>query len=230
MKHIDKGSEPARLRQWRLAQSGTPQNLAYVNIPGPALAEMRAALLHEQGRLCAYTMLRIRNPKGGHIEHIEPQSRRSDLQVDYANMVYCYPGDAVSCEFGARRKGNAEGSTVTFLSPLDVNCERRLTFENDGAVSQTDANDRVAEDTLKLLDLGNAYLTNARKTAILALPIFRKGANVTAAEARRLARQSLARDANGDFPPFALALNQALTRYAKKQAARATALRTQSER
>ncbi len=87
MKFIRKAPEPRLLRQWRLENRRSPQNLSYQNIPSKAKAELRASLLEEQGHLCAYTMMRISTAERGHIEHIFAQSSRPDLEVAYSNMV-----------------------------------------------------------------------------------------------------------------------------------------------
>ena len=117
MKYIRKGPEPVRLRQWRVKQKASPQNLFYKNVPTEELAEVRDSLLEEQGWICAYTMLRLASREKGHIEHILPQSRAAASQTDYFNMVYCFPGEgAKRCEFGAHKKAGAEVSSATFLS------------------------------------------------------------------------------------------------------------------
>lgn len=227
MKFIVKGTEPAVLTQWRLENKTTPQNLAYDNMPK---AEVRVALLVEQGNLCAYSMWRLSAPDRGHIEHIRPQrlarDRRKDGEtdlsdIDYANMVYCYPGESENkCEFGARKKDSAPISHETFVSPLDPTCQSRFRFEKDGKVGANRKNDGPAIATIELLGLNADRLTKARAAAIRSLPIFQGKRLVSANEARKRARLALERDADGAFPEFAVALHQVLSRYADKRAAK----------
>ena len=226
MKHIVKGVEPAELRKWRLANKRTPQNLRYANIPKKALKEVRETLLKEQGYLCAYTMLRIGEPRKGHIEHIVAQSRDEEMQVQFSNMVYCYPGEGEPRGvFGAHAKDGQDITSDNFVSPLISTCESRFAYAKDGAVAATRADDDVAQRTLAILKLDSRELQRARRAAILSLSIFnRSGLRVPARHAQREAARLLIKDCEGKFREFAVALAQVMTRYAKKKAAKEAAL------
>ena len=231
MKFIAKGREPALLRKWRLGNKSTPQNLSYDNIPTAAKTELRSTLLAEQGRLCAYTMLRLSTVDEGHIEHLSPRSSPPPkLGVAYANMVYCYPGaNAPRCAFGAHRKDDAGVSGATFLSPLDLTCERRFTFESGGQIRATDAHDDVAYKTIVLLGLDDKALQIARRAAMQQLPIYKRGPHaISSAQIRKLTDRTLQRDSSGDFTPFAVALFQTLRRFEQRQAAREAGARAKA--
>jgi uncharacterized protein (TIGR02646 family) len=221
VKFIRKAAEPPLLRQWRLENQPTPQNLRYVNIPPNAKAELRASLLQEQGHLCAYTMMRISTAERGHVEHIFAQARRRDLEVAYSNMVYCYPGGGLPrSTFGAHRKDGKEVAPDAFVSPLDESCEVRFAFDTTGVVKARTDSDAPAKSTIEILALNDAQLKIARLAAIRQYPIFkRSGPPLTAAEARKLASQMISRDAEGKFPPFAVAVNQIVLKYAERRAA-----------
>ena len=111
MNKISKGREP---QAW----------LEYRKTPGAAfdaIPELKAALLEEQGHLCAYCMRRI--PAQGEtgeqmrVEHVMPRKYTS-LVMDYRNLVACCPGtisgtrrNDVHCD---RRKGEREISFNLF--------------------------------------------------------------------------------------------------------------------
>ena len=222
MKFIRKVPEPRLLRQWRLENQRSPQNLSYQNIPSNAKAELRASLLTEQGHLCAYTMMRISRAQSGHIEHIFAQSSRPDLEVAYSNMVYCHPGDgAPRCPYGAHCKDGRDVSRDPFVSPLDESCEVRFAFDMTGAVKAQDASDLPATSAIEILRLNDQQLKTARSAAIRQYPIFKRaGAPLTAAEARKLAWRVMARDGGGRFPAFAVAVHQVVLKYAERRAAK----------
>ena len=223
MKYIKKGPEPAALRNWRLSQKSSPQNLTYQNMPK---TEVRKRLLQEQGNLCAYTMLRISGPANGHIEHIVPQSDKAkpEMQIAYRNMLYCYPGQSEDMpDFGAKKKDGTIIESNDFVSPLDPTCETRFIYKNDGSLVTASDSDPAAVKTIRVLNLQSRALIQARKIAILTLPIFNRP-SISAKEARKAALQSIQRDSDGCFRVFALALCQALARYADKRAAKEAAL------
>ena len=225
MKFVEKASEPAALRDWRLANKTTPQNLSYGSIPKAERDAIRASLLKEQGGLCAYTMWRIGSVDAGHIEHIHPQSQPpASQQISYANMVYCHPGaGAERCPFGAHRKDDVVVSAANFVSPLDGTCETRFVFRTNGAVEGRDTGDTTAQEAIETLCLNHKILKLAREAAIRELPIFKRR-TVTASAAKKQAKMALERDRDGMFRPFAVALHQAWSRYADKQTAKEAAL------
>lgn len=222
MKFIQKVAEPPLLRQWRLENQPTPQNLRYENIPPKAKVEIRNSLIQEQGYLCAYTMVRIAAVEKGHTEHIFAQSRCHDLEVAYSNMVYCYPGDgAARCSYGAHHKDAKDISPDDFISPLNASCEARFAFDVTGAVRAREEADGPAKSTIEVLHLNDEQLKIARAAAILQYPIFKRaGAPLTAAKARKLAADVMTRDARGRFPPFAVAVHQVVLKYAERRAAK----------
>ena len=159
MKHIVKVGEPQLLRRWRLENQSTPHVLCYENIPSDARAELRSVLLREQGFLCANTTLRIKDERKGHIEHLRARSQAPDAEVDYANMVYCHPGDsAPRCKFGAHAKDDTKISHEEFVSPLEAPCETRFAYETSGRMLARNPHDMAASRTIDVLALNDGDL------------------------------------------------------------------------
>ncbi len=238
MKFIQKGDEPALLRQWRLENQSAPQNYRYHNVPKEALAEVRVSLLKEQGFLCAYTTLRIKDESGGHIEHLRARSpeenpERDDsvsvkLEVAYSNFLYCYPGsDDGHCEYGAKYKDNTSINVDNFVSPLEVNCEQRFCYRKDGVIFPTGRDDPAAKATIAILNLNHDDLKSRRENAIVALPIFAKTRRPLTAALTRKALSALdAKDRFGRFQPFTPALRQFLSAYFQRRETRERALKS----
>jgi uncharacterized protein (TIGR02646 family) len=227
VKRIVKAAEPASLRDWRLGNRSTPENLRYGNIPSDVLAAVRTALLREQGFLCGYTMLRLKDESKGHIEHVQAQSLAREAEVDYANLIYCHPGGkAPHCPFGAHAKGDADSAKSQFVSPLDTHCESRFVYRRTGEISPRDPNDAAATQTIeRILNLNHFDLLSQRKAAIDSLAIFRRSARqLTSAEATKMAEATQRTDSQGRYQPFAPVLRQFLLKYASQRAARDKAL------
>ena len=78
--------------------------------------------MREQGFLCAYTMMPIKERREKcHIEHIKPQRRHPELADRLSpTWSYCASGGdgAPRCTFGAHAKGDADVSDEDFVSPL----------------------------------------------------------------------------------------------------------------
>jgi uncharacterized protein (TIGR02646 family) len=222
VRFIEKGPEPALLRQWKHPNFGSPQNLRYANMEAPAKEELRECLLREQGFLCAYTTVRIARSESGHIEYLRSQTAYPELDIDYNNMLYCYPGGKDKrCEFGAHKKDDTDLAGA-FVSPLEKTCETRLAFDLNGAVKSARPDDYDAKQTIEDLGLNHKELVALRKAAIEKLPFFRKGQKpVSAGKARQLAVAVTHPDESGKIQPFCIAIKQIAERYASQCHARA---------
>ncbi len=227
MKFIRKAAEPPLLRRWKNANAGAAHQLNYANIPGPAREELRIRLLLEQGYLCAYTMRRIEAIGNGHVEHILPQSRHPEKDVDYDNIVFCFPGaQQAQCDFGALRKSGKDVTPANFVSPLDRACETRFSYGFGGEAKAANAADAAAQGTIDVLNLNHKELVELRRSAVRGLPLFRKAAKaISAAKARRLAREVMQANNAGHFEPFCIAVRQVAELYAKHSESRAARLR-----
>jgi uncharacterized protein (TIGR02646 family) len=222
VRFIEKHAEPAYLRRWKWVNSGLPQTLSYANIPADALTELRETLLGEQGYLCAYTMIRIPGSNKGHVEHIWPRSRAPAKELEYTNMLYCFPGAGVErCAFGAHRKDDFEVTNDNFVAPTHRACEARFTYEVSGEVKAGNEADYAATQTVAILNLNHKELVALRQAAIRSQRIFRKAPKpLSAPEARKLAVDIMRRDGTGMIAPFCVAIKQVAERFAAQREAR----------
>lgn len=170
MKYIRKGPRPRKYATWRASVAGSP-NERYSEIPGDEKRELLAALIEEQGFLCAYTMKRI-DEDNSHIEHIKPQVKcradRRGSDLDYNNMVACFPREGMKAlyRYGAQAKGSWwENDGSDFVSPLQQACERRLRFGLDGKIAAVGRDDG-AVTTNRILGLNHPSLVEDRRGAI----------------------------------------------------------------
>lgn len=232
MRSITKLAQPLALRNWKQANLGSPQNLSYTNLDGLTKDFIKQDLLHEQGHICAYTMLKIYSVDSCHIEHIQPQNNSPQLSLEYSNMAACYPANGgSSCGYGAPIKaGIAIVINHNFVSPHSVNVESRFIFNTQGYVTAAHG-DVAAQHTIELLALNNKSLQELRATALQAHGI---GAHrnkmrttkklLSAAAARRFSEQILLPDLHGYLEPFCVALSQAAKQFAEQEEKRAARL------
>ncbi|WP_373817344.1 retron system putative HNH endonuclease [Porphyromonas loveana] len=82
MKKITKGKEPVAWVQHRCTSGAVYE----------AIPDLRAALLAEQGYICAYCMCRISSTQS-RIEHVLSRKQYPEKQMDYDNMVICCNGE-----------------------------------------------------------------------------------------------------------------------------------------
>jgi uncharacterized protein (TIGR02646 family) len=211
MRSISPRPEPATFTNWRAA-SQTDINYSYGLIPGELRAAIKDALIAEQRGLCAYTGIGI-DASHAHIEHLLPQAhcQRGNQDVEYRNMVACYPGPGNAyVPFGALWKADwpSLAERHLFVSPRSADCEARFIFSIRGRISVSE-NDVAAKETVKRLGLDSKRLGDLREEAIAAtlypldLPSARK----------RLAGLSQAEAAGGRLEPFCFALKQALSKH-----------------
>ena len=256
MKKINKTHPPLEYLQWLKIQKETGEkgNL-YFNydegIESEAFNALKQKLIEEQGYLCAYTGIRISSDikvdgivlgKGTfHVEHLKPrtickkeQKEQGNIiseDLDYRNMVACYPKDEndASCSFGAKSKDDW-WDEEEFISPCQEDCERRFSFSWSGIVSPTLDEDYAAKKTIEKLGLnkptnskqnkpaGEYHVHDRRRDVIEAF--FRFGQNskrkpLTKKEAENLLRTIDNTDGNGHLKEFCFVIKQLLVRHIK---------------
>ncbi len=228
MRKIEKRAEPPELQQWRAAHQADPVgggiNFGYDELrQSPEVVDrLMAALLAEQGGLCAYTGRRI-DRDSTHIEHLRPQTpwqmcRGRD--VTYSNMVGCWPQpNGPRGPYGAHPKGHwpAPGEEAQFVSPLSSGCETRFLFNQRGEIRPADSADQAAATTISKLKLDHKLLTALRRQEIESVLGTTRGLSLKAARQRlrgiENAEVALNGGANVQLDPYCFALKQALTRF-----------------
>ena len=156
---IDKTREPQSWTQHRMTEGATYE----------ATADLRDALLTDQGYICAYCMRRIPVRDRGadettRIEHIIPQSTLSrEDAMDYRNMVICCPGAISSTSKTGCHCDRHKGEDPISFSPLDQRFIDTLSYKNDGTiVSSNDTYNQEINDVLNL----NIPMLKANRKAV----------------------------------------------------------------
>jgi uncharacterized protein (TIGR02646 family) len=220
MKLIIKGEEPQELRRWKQENAESPQNLTYRNMPTD---QVKHQMLSEQGSLCAYTMQRIEGTEDCHIEHIVPQNQPhqpSNFDINYTNMVTCFPGNKPSPEkkwnpkypYGANRKGGTRIDENNFVSPLRADVEQRFFYHADGSISAA-PDDIAANSSIRILKLDHDQLVELRKAAIEERVFDDDSLTIEGTEA--LAMSIMEFNVAGRLPEFCLAVSQVAARIAR---------------
>lgn len=232
MRYIIKNREPILFTNWKRQNRIAPQNLTYDALGQVEKIAIKQTLLVEQGYLCAYTMKRI-TIDDCHIEHINPQSVYPEQDIDYGNMIACFPKDGGDVTQGYGAPIKAGNIVEGFVSPLRQDCELRFSFTENGHIQ---AKDDVANETIKLLNLGHQTLVEYRQAAIAVRGIsLQRGGRkpqqlLTASQARRLAMQIMQPNEKGEFAPFCTAIAQVALRYAQQEEARAQRMKINRNR
>ena len=228
MRWIRKLPEPQALTQWRAGHSNDI-NFGYglLRSSQDTIQAVTAALLREQGWLCAYTGRRI-DTDSCHIEHLKAQTHCSPEEtVAYRNMVACYPSPNPKRKtpYGAEQKGSwpHPSEQHLFVSPLDRTCEERFTFTLRGEIREQSGDDQAAKTTIEKIGLDHRELVAFRKAAIQGT--LGKSNNLSLKDARKRLNSLLAHQ-EGQRQPFCFVLIQALRKHIRRLEAIAQARRT----
>ncbi len=130
MIYIQKGPEPKHFLEYR-----HQTNARFDDMDSHVKAELREALLKEQGHLCAYCMCRINGAGDVKIEHLAARTPKNEL--DYHNLLaVCRGGEdgAIAARSCDTRKGNRP----IFISPLNKTDMHRIYYSNNGAIHSND--------------------------------------------------------------------------------------------
>lgn len=200
MKHISKQSEPQALTHWKRSgnQTWKPR---YAEMKPAVKQQVKVALLTEQGSLCCYCEAQLDlDPKSSHIEHLEPQTHRPDLELDYSNML-------CSCTTRGEHCGQKKGSILIEVHPLMPTVGEHFFFGTSGNIAP--ANDHPAQHRtatmIQTLGLNCEVLRSRRREAIgMALELI--------AGAPSASIQPLLRPRDGRYVAHVSAIAAALTR------------------
>jgi uncharacterized protein (TIGR02646 family) len=234
VKYIRKAGCPHPYSQWCRDVAGTNKS-DWREVPSVQKRGLLAALIREQGELCAYTMRRIHDDSS-HVEHIKPQTlcradrRGSDL--DYMNLVACFPRDGMQAtyRYGAQSKDSWwDNDGVEFISPLQPVCERLFRFDLNGEITAVGDRASAARKTISVLALDHRSLTEDRKRVIEEFIYGPRGDDpMSPANARRARDTICDPNTHGGFYEFCVAIRHALERHltvVKKLAQRRRAVR-----
>ena len=157
MKKIVKQSEPRSLVEHR-----SQSNANYDNYPDKD--KLRESLLKEQGYICCYCMSRITSEQMK-IEHWQPQTKYTALQLDYRNLLGACNGNQ-----GARPQNQhcdtRKSDIQITINPIegDKNCENLVKYRSDGEIYSDDAS--INHDLNETLNLNLGFLKKNRKEAL----------------------------------------------------------------
>ena len=165
MRHVTKGREPAAWFEFRKQKEPKPRF-----DQGPK-AELRAALLEEQGYLCCYCMVPIQESTT-RIEHWAPRSRFPALEVEFSNLL-------AACAGGEQRRNDdrpaehhcdvAKGQRSITLDPRKPSCERFVVCTSRGELVPASGAPAFVRDDLNVLNLNVVRLQRARESMVEAV-------------------------------------------------------------
>lgn len=205
MKYIQKNSPPPEFVSY--CQCATA---SYAGLRGrkSLYKKVKKSLAQDQGFICCYCGRRI---SGEHsdtqIEHLYAKgtSVYEEMQLDYeTNLLACCDGGKQERSNGTIRKEDLyceslKGDTILPVNPLNIECENKFLFSDDGEVIGVS---KDAEVTIKILNLNSPVIKNMRKYAIDNYSLFPPLDWQT--ELDRLKRK----DANGKYEEFCFVLQQ----------------------
>lgn len=153
MRTIHKDHEPRSLWLHRRG-GGTYSDYAQID-------EARAALLAEQGHLCAYCMGRI-SLRRTQVEHWDSQSEHGERALDWDNLLGVCPGGN-GVRGAVRHCDGSRGNQVLKVNPADreQRCERFVHYRPSGEIYSND--EEIQADLHEKLNLNLDALQKARK-------------------------------------------------------------------
>ena len=173
MKRIFKKKEPKSLSEYR--SSISHENLKDENIYEEYQYKtksdcnigdsnnLRLKLLEEQGYICCYCMSRV-DCNNSKIEHLKPQSKYRNLQIDYQNLF-------ISCKGGEGEKANNQHCDTKKaekeLKKIDLlsNIQDYIYYKKETQFIEIDSKDRDIKDDLDLLNLNISKLKRNRRNS-----------------------------------------------------------------
>ena len=203
--------EPAEFREWRRLNAQGVKD-SYGALPGDVKRAVRSALIKDQKYLCAYTMKKIWLERS-HIEHVKPQSKHRESDLDYCNMLACYPGDREGkVPYGAKFKDDSE---VEILNPHDSKVDGEFRYASNGEII---GNSELARQTIEVLNLNHEQLCADRRHI---MQRWKKQLVETKSGLARCQRILADYDSAEQLPEYYGVIRQVLSDHAAHQAKRA---------
>lgn len=142
-------AEPESLKTLRSTAGASYQSLGF-----DERQPLRAALVRDQGSLCAYCQQRIRATADSmEIEHWLSRAQHPDQQLSWKNMLGVCKGVTVVGGREWRHCDESRGQAALFMSPLagrDPSPRDFLSYDAEGRIRTKDPR---AEEDIKLLNL-----------------------------------------------------------------------------
>lgn len=195
MRKISKGNEPHEWTAYRLTHDATYKRIT----------ELADALLIRQGNICGYCQRRIpvkdfNSNETTRIDHVLSQTKHSDLQLEYNNMVICCPG-AISNDFHCDKSKGEEDVTIPLFEDYFVQTIEYETF--DGKIKSTNPTWNKEIDSKDILNLNNKQLKRNRKEALTAATLTLNKSNPwKKSDIRKLIAEWDNADNEGDYKPY----------------------------
>lgn len=169
MKYIHKNPEPMGLKLYRQTPGASYPGLRKKK---GLYRTVKLSLAQEQGFICCYCGRRISGGSADtQIEHLYAKGTPvyEEMQLDYeTNLLACCDGGKQDRSIGAIRKEDLfceslKGDTILPVSPLQIGCDDKFIFSDDGEILGVT---KDAEVTIKILNLNSPVIKNMRKYAI----------------------------------------------------------------
>ena len=157
MKYIVKCDEPQSFTLWK-----NTEDREYKDLINPIKSDVKKSLLIEQGYICCYCESKI-SKENSHIEHLKPKDKDKfpELQLKYDNILCSCQKQLSKGE--PRHCGNSKANDILSITPLDINCETKFKYNENGTIEPTD---KASEETIKYLQLDIDKLNELRNNAI----------------------------------------------------------------
>ena len=218
MKYIEKNPEPLELIEYKNTPGVCYETMA--SCP-PVRDAVKKSLLEEQGYICCYCGSEVELSRNTILEHLLPKGKDEYryLNLEYTNILASCDGGqqkrSERAENGRKRNksypsfcDDNKKNEVLPVHPLQVNCEDRFYFDEEGKIYPKTA-DKEAEETIRILNLKNPVLCNRRKEMI----DFYKEINSTKTEFKNTYLNIMNRDANGKLIPFCFVVKSYIKKF-----------------
>ena len=127
---------------------------------------IKDSLVAEQGGICCYCERELLE-NDLHTEHLKPQSKFPELQLEYDNLLCSCQLELKSMEQNHCAMNKKDWfDEKLFISPLNPSCQSQFKYTFDGYIQARDTNDLAAKTTIKKLNLNVPKLVAMRRNAI----------------------------------------------------------------
>ena len=159
MKYIEKGREPESFSNWKSLANENWQP-TYNELSGQIKKDIKNTLIAEQGGICCYCERKLQYDDS-HIEHLNPQSNSQEERLNFDNLLCSCQKKLKKGE--PRHCGNSKGDDILPITPLQIDCESKFKYNENGTIEPID---EYSKETIKILQLDIDKLNDLRANAI----------------------------------------------------------------